>query len=95
MPHVRKKNATTFEKPKDDKKYSLEKNYNENSKKYKVVNNSIIKIKGKKNSLEKISFGSPKKLKDLIKNFQIFKFKDNIRKYSIHNKVKNKTVASR
>ena len=75
MPHVRKRNATTFEKPKVDKKYSLEKNYNENSKKYKVVNNSIIKIKDKKNSLEKISFGSPKKLKDYITNFQIFKFK--------------------
>ena len=94
MPHVRKKNATTFEKPKIEKKYSLEKNYNENKKSFKVVNNSIIKIKDKKNSLEKISFDSPKKRNDLIKNFQIFKFKENIRKYSFNNKAKNKTVTS-
>ncbi len=91
---MRKKNATTFEKPKTLKKYSLEKNYNEHSKHFKVVNNSIIKIKDKRNSLEKILFDSPKKSNDFIKNFQIFKFKENIRKYSFNNKVKNKTVTS-
>lgn len=91
---MRKKNATTFEKPKTLKKYSLDKNYNEHSKHFKVVNNSIIKIKDKRNSLEKILFDSPKKSNDFIKNFQIFKFKENIRKYSFNNKVKNKTVTS-
>jgi len=91
---VRKKNATTFEKPKTLKKYSLDKNYNEHSKHFKVVNNRIIKIKDKRNSLEKILFDSPKKSNDFIKNFQIFKFKENIRKYSFNNKVKNKTVTS-
>jgi hypothetical protein len=91
--HIRRKNATMFEKPKMPKKYSLEKNCNESSRNFKVVNNSIVKTKEKKASLEKISFDSPKKRNEFIKNFQVFRFKDNVRKYSFYHQ-KKKTVAS-